>query len=63
MRAKKNKPFSSLGAKTIRVTEKGGPVTTATPSTPDTETVRNASSNTSIEEINPQSKRQRAGDK
>ena len=57
MRAKKNEPLSSLGAKTVWVMEKGGPVTTATPSTPDTETVRTASPNTSVKEINPRSKR------
>ena len=63
MRAKKNEPLSSLGAKTVWVMEKGGPVTTATPSTPSTEAVRMASPETSVEEINPQSKRQRTRDK
>ena len=43
MRAKKNEPLSSLGAKTVRVMEKGGPITAATPSTPDTEAMRMAS--------------------
>ena len=63
MRAKKNEPLSSLGAKTVRVTEKGSPVTTATPSIPSTKAVRMASPETSVEEINPRSKRQRTGDK
>ncbi|KAK9997458.1 hypothetical protein SO802_022144 [Lithocarpus litseifolius] len=63
MRAKKNEPLSNLRAKTVWVTEKGSLVTTMTPSTPDTESVRMASPDTSVEEINPQSKRQRTGDK
>ena len=57
MRAKKNEPLSSLRAKTVRVTEKEGPVTTVTLSTPGTKTVRIASLDTSVEEINPQNKR------
>ena len=63
MRAKKNEPLSSLGANTVRVTEKGGPVTTATPSTPSTEVVKTATPETSIDEINPLSKRQQTEDK
>ena len=58
MRTKKNEPLSSLGAKNVWVMEKGGPVTTATLSTPSTEVMRTASPDTSVEEINPQSKRQ-----
>ena len=57
MGAKKNEPLSSLEAKNVRVTEKGGPVTTATPSTLGTEAMRTASPDTSVEEVNPQSKR------
>ena len=57
MRAKKNEPLSILRAKTVRVTEKEGPVTTATLSTPGTKTVKIASLDTSVEEINPQNKR------
>ena len=53
MRARKNEPLSNLGAKNVWVTEKGGPVTTATLSTPSTEVMRTASPNTSVEEINP----------
>ena len=58
MRTKKNEPLSSLGAKNVQVTEKGGPVIVATPSTPGTEAARTASLDTSVEEINPRSKRQ-----
>ena len=63
MGAKKNEPLSSLEAKNVLVTEKGGPVTTATPSTLGTEAVRTAFLDTSVEKTNPQSKRQRTGDK
>jgi len=63
MRAKKNEPLSSLRAKTIRVTEKEGPLTAATPSTPTTKAARTASPVTLVEEITPQNKRQQTGDK
>ena len=62
MRARKYEPLSNLRAKNVWVTEKGGLVTIATPFTPGIETVRTASLDTSIEEINPWSKRQRTGD-
>ena len=63
MGAKKNEPLSSLGAKNVRVMEKGGPITTMTPSTLGTKAVRTASLDTSVEETNPRSKRQRTEDK
>ena len=65
MRAKKNKALSNLGTKTICVMKKGGgPITTATSSTPGTEMVRTATSTTSVEELTPQrSKRQWTEDK
>ena len=63
MRAKKNEPLSSLGAKTVPMIEKGGPVTRAASSTSGTETMRTASLDISIEEINPRSKRQWTRDK
>ena len=53
MRAKKNEPLSSLRAMIVQVTEKGGPVTTVTPSTPGTKAVRTVSPDTSVEKINP----------
>ena len=55
--------YAWMRAKNVRVTEKGSPITTATPSTPDNKAVRTASLDTSIKEINPQSKRQRTRDK
>ena len=60
MRAKKNEPFSNLGKRTMRVVEKGVSVTLATP---DTETMRIASSATSVEEITPLWKKQHMADK
>ena len=51
MRDKKNEPFSNLGAKTVKVTDKSASVTPATPATPSVETTRTASPTTLIEEI------------
>ena len=63
MRAKKNEPLSNLGAKAVWVMDKGTSVTPATPATPGTEATRTASPATSVEEIIPQQKRKRNGDK
>ena len=62
-RAKKNEPLSNLGAKNVKVMDKGASVTLVTPVTPDIETTRTASPTTSVEEIPPQRKRQRTGEK
>ena len=51
IRAKKNEPLSNLGAKTVRVMDKGASVTPATLATPGTKTTRTASSATLVEEI------------
>ena len=51
MRAKKNEPLSNLGAKNVKVTDKGASVTPTTPVTPSVKTTRTASPTTSIEEI------------
>ena len=53
MRAKKNEPFSNLGARNVQVMDKGASVTLAMPATPSTETTRTASPATSVEEIIP----------
>ena len=63
MRAKKNELLSNLRAKNVKVTDKGASVTPATPATLAIETARTASPTTSVEEIPPQRKRQRIGDK
>ena len=57
MRAKKSKPLSNLGAKNVKVTDKGTSVTPATPVTPGIKMVRMASPTTSVEEIPHQRKR------
>ena len=61
MRSNKDEPLSSIGKKGVRVTGKGPsvtPVTSATPIVSAIETVRTASSATSMEEIPiPSSKR------
>ena len=64
MRAKKNEPLSNLGARTVRVMDKGASITPATPATPGTKTTRTVSLATSVEEIIPlQNKRQCTRDK
>ena len=63
MRAKKNEPLSNLGAKNVKVTDKDASVTPATSATPSIKTAMTASLTTSVEEIPPQWKRQRIGDK
>ena len=59
MRAKKNEPLSNLGARAVRVMEKGVSVP---PATLVTEAKRTASPATSIEEITPFRKKQRVAD-
>ena len=56
MKAKKNKPFSSLGKKVVQDVEKG---TLITPTIFDPEATRTASPTTSLEELTPCLKRQR----
>ena len=56
MKAKKNKPFSSLGKKVVRDVEKG---TLITPTIFDPEATRTASPTTSLEELTPRLRRQR----
>ena len=63
MRAKKNEPLSNLGAKNVKVMDKGASITPATSVTPSIKTARTASPITLVEEIPPQQKRQRTGDK
>ena len=67
MRSKKNEPLSNLGKRTVRVTGKGPPATSATSvslAIPGIEMTRTASPATSVEEITaPISKRPRITDK
>ena len=67
MRTKKDKPLSSLGKRTVRITGKGPsatPPASVTPIVSGTEKVRTASPATSVEEIPiPASKRTRVTNK
>ena len=56
MKAKTNKPLSTLGKKVVRVVEKGTPIT---PTTSIPEATRMASPANSLEELTPRPKRQR----
>ena len=54
MRAKKDKPLSNIGKKTVRITGRGSPAIPATSTTPvasSAEMTRTASPSTSIEEL------------
>ena len=63
IRGKKDEPLSAIGAKTVRVMERGAPISSALPSTPTLGTVGTASPTPSVEELTPQHKRPRIGDK
>ncbi|KAK9998111.1 hypothetical protein SO802_017714 [Lithocarpus litseifolius] len=60
MRAKKNEPLSNLGAKAVKVMDKGTSVIPATPVTSATGVTMTASPSTSVEEIPLPRKRQRS---
>ena len=60
MRAKKNKPLSTLGKKVVHVVDQGSP---AAPATTITGPTRVAFSTTSVEEITPLRKKARMADK
>ena len=63
MRSKKDKPLSTIGAKSVRVMERGAPILAALPSTPTLGMVGTASLTPSVEELTPYHKRPRIGDK
>ena len=63
MRGKKDEPLSAIWAKTVHVMERGAPISSVPPSTPTLGTVGIASPTPSIEELTPQHKRPRIGDK
>ena len=60
MKAKKNEPLSNLGARAVRVVEKGVSVP---PATLVIKAKRTASPTTSVEEITPLRKKQRVANK
>ena len=63
MRSKKDKPLSTLGTKSVRITERGAPILTMFRSTPTLVTVGTASPTPSVEELTPRHKRPRTRDK
>ena len=63
MKSKKDEPLFAIGAKSIRVTKRGTPILAALPSTPTLTTVGIASPTPSVEELTPQHKKPRTGDK
>ena len=63
MRSKKDEPLSAIGAKFIRVTERGALILSALPSIPTLGMVGTASPTPSVEELTPWHKRPRTSDK
>ena len=63
MRSKKDEPLSVIGAKFVRVTESGTPILATLPSIPTHVMVGIASPTPSMEELTPQHKKPRTGDK
>ena len=53
MRNKKDEPLFAIGAKSVRVTEKGAPILAALPSTPTLGMVGIASPTPSVKELTP----------
>ena len=53
MRNKKDEPLPAIGAKSVRVMERGAPILAALPSTPTLGTVGTALSTLSMEEFTP----------
>ena len=63
MRNKKDEPLPAIGAKSVRVMERGAPILVALPSTPTFGTVGTALSTLSMEELTPWHKKPGYGDK
>ena len=63
MRGKKDEPLSTIGTKSIRITDMGVLILAALPSSPTSAPARGASSTSSVEEVPPRNKRLRAGEK
>ena len=63
MRGKKDKPLSTLGTKSIRITDRGVPILAALPSSPTSAPMRGASPTPSVEKVPPCNKRLRVGEK
>ena len=63
MRSKKDEPLSAIGAKFVRVIERGTPILATLPSIPTHVMVGIASPTPSVEELTPRHKKPRTGDK
>ena len=63
MKSKKDEPFSAIGAKSVRVTERWTPILTTLPSTPTPVTVGTTLPTPSVEELTPHHKKPQTADK
>ena len=63
MRGKKDEPLSTIGTKSVHITNRGVPILSALLSSPTSTPTRGASSTPSVEEVPPRNKRLRAGEK
>ena len=63
MRNKKDEPLSTIGTKSIRITDRGAPILAALLSSLTSVPVRAVSPTPSVEELTPCNKRLRVGDK
>ena len=63
MRSKKDEPLSTIGTKSVRITDRGALILAAFPSSPTSVPVGVASLTPSVEELPPSNKRLRVGEK
>ena len=63
MRNKKGEPLSTIGTKSVCITDRGAPILAALPSSPTSMTAGMVSPTPSIKELTPRNKRLRVGDK
>ena len=63
MRSKKDEPLSTLGTKSVRITNRGVPIIVALPSSPTSTLARVASLTPSVKELPPRNKRLKVGEK
>ena len=63
MRNKKGEPLSTIGTKSVCITDRGAPILAALPSSPTSMTAEMVSPTPSIKELTPRNKRLRVGDK
>ena len=63
MRGKKEEPLSTIGTKSVCITDRGVLILSALPSSPTSAPARDASRTPSVEEVPPRNKRLKAGEK